>query len=50
MNEQLAGFAIWEAGGDYNDILLDAVRSKVFEGDCLSVFVVWQFIIYSTFV
>ncbi|KAJ3992507.1 glycoside hydrolase superfamily [Lentinula boryana] len=31
----LAGFAIWEAGGDYNDILLDAIRSAVgLEDDC----------------
>lgn len=26
----LAGFAMWEAGGDYNSILLDAIREKVF--------------------
>ncbi len=31
MDNSLAGFAIWEVGGDYNDILLDAVRSVVFE-------------------
>ncbi|KAJ3722678.1 glycoside hydrolase superfamily [Lentinula raphanica] len=31
----LAGFAMWEAGGDSNDILLDAIRSTVgFEDDC----------------
>ena len=24
--EGLRGFQIWEAGGDYNDILLDAIR------------------------
>jgi hypothetical protein len=23
---KLRGFAMWEAGGDYNDILLDAIR------------------------
>ncbi|KAK0206906.1 glycoside hydrolase family 18 protein [Desarmillaria ectypa] len=26
----LAGFAMWEAGGDYNTTLLDAIREKVF--------------------
>ncbi len=26
----LAGFAIWEAGGDSSDILLDAARSHLF--------------------
>ncbi|KAH9974631.1 hypothetical protein BGW80DRAFT_1301729 [Lactifluus volemus] len=26
-NTGLAGFAMWEAGGDYYDILLDAIRS-----------------------
>ena len=25
----LAGFAMWEAGGDYNDILLDSIRSAL---------------------
>lgn len=25
----LAGFAVWEAGGDYNNILVDSVRSAV---------------------
>jgi hypothetical protein len=25
----LAGFAMWQAGGDYDDILLDAVKSAV---------------------
>jgi chitinase len=24
--EGLRGFAMWEAGGDFNDILLDAIR------------------------
>lgn len=23
----LRGFSMWEAGGDYNDLLIDAVRS-----------------------
>ncbi|CCM03883.1 uncharacterized protein FIBRA_06034 [Fibroporia radiculosa] len=31
----LRGFAMWEAGGDYNDILLDSIRSAAgFEDDC----------------
>jgi chitinase len=25
----LRGFAMWEAGGDYNDILLDAINKAV---------------------
>jgi len=25
----LKGFAMWEAGGDYNDLLLDSIRSAV---------------------
>ncbi|KAF9232670.1 glycoside hydrolase superfamily [Melanogaster broomeanus] len=25
----LAGFAMWQAGGDYNDILLDAIKSAI---------------------
>lgn len=25
----LKGFALWEAGGDYNNILVDSVRSSV---------------------
>jgi len=25
----LRGFAMWEAGGDYNDILLDAINEAV---------------------
>ena len=25
----LAGFAMWEAGGDYNDILLNSIRSAL---------------------
>lgn len=29
LSENLAGFAMWEAGGDYNDTLLDAIRSAV---------------------
>ncbi len=29
----LAGFAMWEAGGDSKDILLDAIKSAV---DCLA--------------
>ena len=28
----LAGFAMWEAGGDSNDILLDAIRSGMNRG------------------
>jgi GH18 family chitinase len=28
-DEGLAGFAMWEAGGDYKDILLDAIKSGV---------------------
>ena len=27
--EGLAGFAMWEAGGDSGDILLDAIRSGI---------------------
>ncbi|KAJ3868995.1 chitinase [Lentinula novae-zelandiae] len=30
----LAGFAMWEAGGDFNDILLDAIRTAVGLDDC----------------
>ncbi|KAJ4479205.1 chitinase [Lentinula aciculospora] len=31
----LAGFAMWEAGGDFNDILLDSIRSAVgLEDEC----------------
>ncbi|KAF8827112.1 hypothetical protein HHX47_DHR5000711 [Lentinula edodes] len=30
----LAGFAMWEAGGDFNDILLDAIRAAVGLDDC----------------
>ncbi|KAK7470344.1 hypothetical protein VKT23_001773 [Stygiomarasmius scandens] len=31
----LAGFAMWEAGGDHNDLLLDAIREAAgFEDDC----------------
>ncbi len=26
-SEKLRGFAIWEAGGDYKDILLDSIRT-----------------------
>jgi chitinase len=26
-SENLLGFSMWEAGGDYDDILLDAIRS-----------------------
>ncbi len=26
----LAGFAMWEAGGDYHNILLDSIRGKLF--------------------
>ncbi|KAI3616545.1 glycoside hydrolase family 18 protein [Moniliophthora roreri] len=29
-NMGLAGFAMWEAGGDYDDILLDAIRASTF--------------------
>lgn len=25
----LAGFAMWEAGGDYNDILLNSIRQAI---------------------
>ena len=28
-DEGLAGFAMWEAGGDSNDILLDAINSAI---------------------
>ena len=28
-DECLAGFAMWEAGGDSNDILLDAISSAI---------------------
>lgn len=34
-NNNLRGFAMWEAGGDYDDILLDAIRQGAgFEDDC----------------
>ena len=26
-DKKLRGFAMWEAGGDYNDILLDSIRA-----------------------
>ncbi len=26
-DNRLRGFSMWEAGGDYNDLLLNAVRS-----------------------
>jgi chitinase len=26
-NRKLAGFAVWEAGGDRNDALLDSIRT-----------------------
>jgi len=29
----LAGFAIWEAGGDYKDVLLDSITSAAHNGD-----------------
>jgi chitinase len=25
----LAGFAMWDAGGDYNDLLLDAINQQI---------------------
>lgn len=32
----LAGFAIWEAGGDHNDVLLDAIRQASLNGNSTS--------------
>lgn len=29
MDTGLKGFALWEAGGDYNNILVDSVRKSV---------------------
>lgn len=34
VDNQLAGFGIWEVGGDYDNILVDAVRAPIFEDDC----------------
>ena len=28
-NQGLAGFAMWEAAGDYDDVLLDAISNAV---------------------
>jgi chitinase len=28
-SSKLAGFALWEAGGDYKDALLDSIRGAV---------------------
>lgn len=38
-NNNLRGFAMWEAGGDYDDILLDSIRQAAGledgdDGDC----------------
>ena len=33
-DNKLAGFGIWEVGGDYDNILLDAVRAPIFGDDC----------------
>ena len=30
MCSRIRGFSMWEAGGDYNDILLDAIRAPIF--------------------
>lgn len=32
MEQGLAGFAMWEAGGDHGDILLDAITSPLSKG------------------
>ena len=31
---QLRGFSLWEAGGDFNDILLDSIREAAGFDDC----------------
>ena len=38
LEQNLGGFAMWQSGGDFNDILVDAIRGAIAEdaneGDC----------------